>query len=216
MITELQPEHIEMIRRGFPERAVRAGWWLDNWPGSTDKEKLAEIKAGGATGAWGLAEMFGRDHDAFLAAHGRGLALYGDTGRGKTSLAVGIGWALLAGGYDVRFADWRSLVADAYEAIGKPGSGASTRRRDLARAGVLILDDVGDVGVKKEAPAYTRTILQEVIWPREAAGLPTVVTTNCRIDDLEAQFGGPAVGRLYGMMRWVRVDGSDLRRRTAA
>lgn len=205
-----------MIRRGFPERSVRDGWWLDNWPGSTDAEKMADLAAGEPATAWALAEMFARDHGAFLATGARGLALAGDTGRGKTSLAVGIGWALLAGGHDVRFADWRELVAEAYEAIGKSGGAAQSRRRELARAGVLILDDVGDVGVRREAPAYTRAILQEIIWPREASGAPTVITTNCRAEDLAAQFGEPAVSRLYGMMRWVRIDGDDLRRRRHA
>lgn len=202
-----------MIARGYPEQAVRGGWTLDTWAEDTPGRALAlELALAFAADPFGFKEGRGR--------HGLGLA--GRTGRGKTGLAVGIGWLLEALAVDHAFTTWRGLMAACHAAVDRPArSGAQhpSVRAVVGRyadCGVLILDDLGDPDQEKQESAFARQVLQEVLWPRYDRGAPTVVTTNCGDGAIARLFGEAAASRLFGMLAWRALDGPDLRREGAA
>lgn len=212
-------DYDRMLRRGYPREGVMGDWTLDTWPATTPARREALR----------MARLFAEDHAAFERETGRaGLALAGDTGRGKTGLAVGIGWHLTGRGFahgtaESLFVTWRTLMRECYDAIGggqAPGAMVATAGvggiiRRYAEAEVLMLDDLGDPGAERGTP-FMRQVLAELVWPRYDRGLPTVITTNCKTADLQRLFGDAATSRLYGMAKWSVVDGADERMRGAA
>lgn len=213
-------DYHRMLHRGYPREGVLGDWTLDTWPATTPARSEALR----------LARLFADDHASFERETGRaGLALAGDTGRGKTGLAVGIGWILTGRGFaystfESLFVTWRDLMRQCYDAVGGGGlaggalatsAGVGAIIRRYAEVEVLVLDDLGDPGAERGTP-FARQVLAELVWPRYDRALPTVITTNCAADDLQRLFGDAATSRLYGMAKWAVIDGADERMRGAA
>ena len=114
------------------------------------------------------------------------LTLVGDTGRGKTHLAIGIGWHWLEvkdklvkygqvatlldelrSGYDI------SSAEDAHN--------FDMKLKQLKNCGLLILDDLG----AEQGTPWAKEKLDEIVDYRYINELPLVVTTNLKPSDLE-------------------------------
>lgn len=205
-------DYERMLARGYPREGVLGDWTFDTWPATTPARSEAMR----------LTRLFAADHAAFVAETGRrSLALAGETGRGKTGLAVSMGWVLSGRGFEYGtaeslFADWRQLVQVCFDAIGRgrdprlTDAGVGDIVRRYSNAEVLVLDDVGTRGARMIP--FVRSFFEALIWARYDRGAPTVITTNLDEDDLAAQFGEPAVSRLIGMAKWAVLDGPDERR----
>ena len=80
---------------------------------------------------------------------------------------------------------------------------------DAAKAKVLVLDDVGAEKISE----WVREQLFLLINERYENQLPTIITTNASMAELEARIGGAAVSRIWGMCRGYVLDGEDHRKK---
>lgn len=78
-----------------------------------------------------------------------------------------------------------------------------------ARAGVLVLDDVGAEKISE----WVREQLFLLINERYENELPTIITTNASMTELEARIGGASVSRIWGMCKGYVLDGEDHRKK---
>lgn len=148
---------------------------------------------------------------------GRGVILLGTQGTGKTTKAAGIlkGWMMQNHG-----AAWFRTGADILTEVGATYSSYETEQSILNKYGkckMLVIDDLG-----KENPTdQALTKLWQVIDTRYGAMLPTVVTTQCDLNELVRELsrkGGQQtalaiVSRLYETCQPVSMGNVDHRRK---
>ncbi len=126
-------------------------------------------------GAFRLATHWAAEPDGWLV-------FLGANGCGKTHLAAGIAAERLAQGDAVAFANVPDLL-DELRATFAPGA---TERFDhrfgrLLEAPVLVLDDLG----AQQTSAWAEEKLYQLLNHRHLRRMPTIVTTNCELKDME-------------------------------
>ncbi len=133
-----------------------------------------------------------------------GLLFTGQVGSGKTFLACCIANALLERGHPVLFAvvpDMLDRIRATYDA-GKQMGYSEQEVMDAARAiPLLILDDLG----AHNYTDWTRNKLYSIINYRLNYCLPTVITTNISLENLEAHLGERTTSRIFQMCRPYRL-----------
>jgi len=191
-----QVEQEDKIKRyrsvGFPEDDMK------NWTFANDdraNEKLSQAM-----------QTYVENFDKYKA-EGKGLLLYGDTGRGKTFAACCVANALIDKGVPVlvtQFARIRNELWGMKE-------GRQEYLDNLNRYALLVIDDLAAEG-KTE---YMGELIYSVIDSRERAKLPIIITTNLTKEELEK----PAdmtykriFSRLFGNTIPVKVEGKDRRK----
>ena len=134
------------------------------------------------------------------------LTLFGETGCGKTHLAVSIAATRLARGLPVFFAFVPELM-DYLRFTFQPNSGAAYDRvfDEVRNAPMLILDDLG--GEYRSEWVYEK--LYQIIVHRHNLRLPTIITTGMNVPDT----AGPIVSRIQdpasGLL--IRMEAPDYR-----
>jgi DNA replication protein DnaC len=102
--------------------------------------------------------------------------------------------------FDAESSDKREMV---YELDGFHGRS----KFDWLNVRVLILDDLG----KEYGSKYDDTSFDEILRLRYDKGLPTIVTTNVRLENWEAQYGEAMASFANEAFIRVPIIGSDLR-----
>jgi DNA replication protein DnaC len=139
------------------------------------------------------AKGFARD---FPAVNPPGLLLIGESGTGKTHLAVGVMKALLEKGHECVFFDYQNLL-DRIRASYDATSGTSDREayRTVLDCDVLLLDDLGAHRVTE----WVEDIVTSIITYRCNHQKPLIATTNLPDPDITGKIadytsaGGVAV-----------------------
>jgi DNA replication protein DnaC len=110
------------------------------------------------------------------------ILLIGTYGCGKTHLAAAIANALLAKGVPVVFVNVPDLL-DYLRATYSPGTEETYDQRfnEIVNAPVLVLDDLG----AQNATPWAGEKLYQIINARYIAKLPTVITTNLNLENLD-------------------------------
>ncbi|MCP4202500.1 MAG: ATP-binding protein [bacterium] len=176
-------------------------------------------------------ELCSRYIDNFVTENGRfaeaGLLFVGPPGVGKTHLAVSVLKELITR-YRVRgrFEDFTSLI-HRIQATFEPGTVDSKNAilRRATEAELLVLDELG----AQKPSAWVSEILYLVINTRYSRRLPTIFTTNLRLEapgadaPLDRERSAPPddplswrvptrlVSRLYEMARPISIDAVDFR-----
>ena len=145
------------------------------------------------------ATSYARDPDGWLT-------LFGETGVGKTHLAVAIASARVRAGDEVFFAFVPELLDNLRSAFG-PDSSAPYGQifEQVKSAELLVLDSLGD----ETTSAWGQEKLYQVIVRRHNARLPTVITTR---EDFLGQWGNIASRvRDFSIGHMARMDANDYR-----
>lgn len=79
------------------------------------------------------------------------------------------------------------------------------------RAGIVLLDDFGDVERTRPETDDRRRLLYELINYRHNECLPMLITTNCDGAQLAHQFGARTIERVMESCAWVEMGGRSLR-----
>ena len=177
------------------------GCTLENWEaGDSDKPVAAAREFIASVGGAGWAE------------HVRGLYLTGDTGTGKTHLAVGIlREVLMSARIDpvrVVFDRAARLITEIQDTYGTGGTEKVLAKRE--NAALWVLDDFG----AEKASENVLRIFTDLFSARE--GHPTVITSNLDPHSLTARWSGEDWARLSSRLasqnfRAVSVKGADRR-----
>ena len=112
-----------------------------------------------------------------MLAEGKGLLLYGPTGRGKSFVAGCIANALMEQERTCLMTNFKSIEEKSRIRFG----GGEQDKLDLSRFKLLCLDDLG----AERDTTYMQEIVFSVIDERYQAKLPMVITTNLTLEDLK-------------------------------
>lgn len=139
----------------------------------------------------------------------RGLYLYGNVGSGKTLLASCIANELLAQGAGVLFVSVPDLLDEIRDTFHNGNTSEMTLLSRIRCAPVLVMDDLG-------AHAYTDWVagrIYHVINYRASHYLPTVITSNLSVSDLQSYIDERTSSRILQFCRLYMLSVSeDIRR----
>jgi DNA replication protein DnaC len=148
--------------------------------------------------AFRAASIFGEEPKGFIT-------FQGVNGSGKTHLAAAIANKALLSGLDVFFAVVPDLLDElrAGFAPGKDGESYAEIFGVVRNAGLLVLDDLG----AQRSAQWAEEKLYQIVNYRSVAGLPTVVTTDRDINQLDATYprivariADPRVGGFFAIL----------------
>lgn len=141
---------------------------------------------------------------------GQNLVFIGDTGVGKTGLAVGILYRALVNGYRGRFVRAQDLFDDIHASLLE----RSSRRilNDLGSYALLCIDELGYLNLKPEQSNIFFKLMEE----RYTAKKSTIITTNLDYEHWYEFLGQkPMVQALLDRLRHrcqtLRIEGTTLR-----
>src|SRR3954452_2683581 len=148
------------------------------------------------------------DIDSRLAA-GRGLWIFGDTGTGKTTLAMLVSKNALAAGHSVAIYSLPKLLARIRRTYdSEPGGDSYLSLFDkLTSVDLLHIDDLG----AEKRSDWVLEQLYALVNERYEAERSVVITTNLDHADLEEQIGSRTVSRLSQICDEVPLFGTDRR-----
>jgi DNA replication protein DnaC len=151
--------------------------------------------------------------DARLDA-GRGLWLFGDTGTGKTTLAMLVSKAALESGRSVAIYSLPKLLARIRRTYDSEPGGDSYLSffERLTSVDLLHIDDLG----AEKRSDWVLEQLYALVNERYEAERSVIITTNLPHDELEQQIGARTVSRLNQICDEVPVFGDDRRYGKAA
>ena len=143
----------------------------------------------------------------FVAKH-ENLVFVGDTGRGKTGLAIGILLKALQNGYRCQFIRAQDLFDEMYASL----ADRSTRQllNRLARLDVLLIDEFGYLNLRPEQGNVFFKLMEER-YNRHS----TIITTNLAYDEWHNFLGNKAMveallRRVRHYCHTVKIDGPSI------
>jgi DNA replication protein DnaC len=145
---------------------------------------------------------------------GRGLWLFGDTGTGKTTLAMLISKAVLETGHSVAIYSLPKLLARIRRTYDSEPGGDSYLSF-FERLTAVDLLHIDDLGAEKRSD-WVLEQLYALINERYETQRSVLITTNLPHDELEEQIGSRTVSRLSQMCDEVPLFGADRRYGKAA
>lgn len=135
------------------------------------------------------------------------LLFAGKTGLGKTHLSLAIAHKAIQKGYDVYYDSIQNLMNKLErEHFGRAVNEESVRDEILG-CELLIIDDMGVEFITQ----YTLAELHNIINTRILNGLPTIISTNLEMRDIEQTYSQRIASRIIGSYRLLKFCGRDIR-----
>jgi DNA replication protein DnaC len=147
-----------------------------------------------------------------LVSEGRSLILHGKTGRGKTHLAVAIGYRAIQNGFETLFTTAAELIEDLSNASKKGRLQESLAT--YTHPHVLVVDEVGYLTYAPDAA----NVLFHVVNNRHLRKRPMVFTTNKPLNEWgkvlhDEDLAAAILDRVLERGRFIRLDGPSGRTR---
>lgn len=135
------------------------------------------------------------------------LLMVGNTGLGKTHLALAVGKAVGEQGYTVCYETAISLFSKLEKAKFVPTEENRREAERVENCDLLIIDDLGT-----EMPGqFVNVALYGLLNHRLMLRKPMVITTNINIEDAAKRYTGQIASRLYGEFVRLTFLGTDIR-----
>ncbi len=170
---------------------------FNNWDKSKGNQKIFNITSKYAQG-WRK-----------MKSENIGLLLYGNAGNGKTYATCCIANYLMSREVPVIACGINAIlqrIQSTYNSYGKEGE--SNIIRSFTNADLLIIDDLG----VEQSTEWAITRIYNIIDSRYRNNLPTVITTNLELVDIEKKYGKRTYDRLLEMCTPVLNEGKSIRR----
>ena len=147
--------------------------------------------------------------ETFDPKSSKSIALFGGTGLGKTHLSTAAAKVIIERGFDVVYTGAIGMFSDFEKvrfgnASGRD-SGENTDR--YFDCDLLIIDDLGS----EVANQFTVSCLYDVINTRINKGLPMILSTNLRQDELRQRYWDRITSRIFGEFVTLMLTGTDVR-----
>lgn len=131
------------------------------------------------------------------------LLFHGGTGLGKTHLSLAIANRAIDKGFGVIYGSAQSFSV----VLERERFERESSAQNLSSCDLLILDDLG-----AEFPSnYAGAALYDVINTRMLGNRPTIISTNCNMQELEGRYGQRFASRLAGYYGKLEFIGQDIR-----
>jgi len=132
----------------------------------------------------------------------KGLFLYGPPGSGKTHLVCAITNKIITENLgSVKFIQTIDLLLEIKRAFNSQEITELDIIEKYTSATYLVLDDIG---VEKRSD-WTFTVFYKIINDRYISNLPTIITSNCSLDDLDKHFDERIVSRIIQMCEVIKM-----------
>ena len=137
-----------------------------------------------------------------------GLMIYGEPGNGKTHATACIANYLMLRGVPTICVSINKLldrIKETYSSYGKEGE--ETILKNLSNADLLIIDDLGT----EQQKDWTASRIYNIIDSRYRNSMPTIITTNINLKDLEKMYHKRTYDRLIEMCTPIKNDAESIR-----
>lgn len=132
--------------------------------------------------------------------------MLGQTGLGKTHLSLAITGKVIEKGYSVLYNSAQNFFRELQnERFGKSGSSAFENM--MLECDLLVIDDLG----AEFSTSFTIAALYNIVNTRINTGLPTIISTNLTLPEIEKQYLNRISSRLIGEYAILHFEGSDIR-----
>lgn len=137
----------------------------------------------------------------------KGIIMIGKTGLGKTHLSLAIANRVLEKGYDVYYDSIQTIMYRLEkEHFGRLSPDESIKD-DVLNCDLLIIDDLG----VEFTTQFTISELHNIINTRMLRSLPTIISTNLELSELEEKYTQRIASRIMGSCYPLRFCGKDIR-----
>ena len=137
-----------------------------------------------------------------------GIVLSGPVGTGKTGLIAAAVNALAFSGHRPLYTRVQDLLTSLKALMNNDRGETPDMLLDkVKRAPTLVLDEF----TTNQTTDWRRDQIEELIRYRYGNQLPTLITTNSRRDELEAEWGQRTASALFAMCHWIEVTGVEIR-----
>ncbi len=150
---------------------------------------------------------FCKDYANDFSPSSTGLYMYGFTGLGKTHLSLAIANAVIDKGYDVYYGSIQTIMNALEDEHFRKGKTDTNVKDDVLSCDLLIIDDLG----VEFTTQFTVAELYNIINTRALRSLPTIISTNLTISELEEKYGQRIASRILGGCMPVYFCGKDIR-----
>lgn len=136
------------------------------------------------------------------------LFMCGETGLGKTHLSLAIAGKVIEKGYGVVYGSAQNLLGMIErEKFGRSENPDGTTEEKLLCCDLLILDDLG----AEFSTPFTVAEIYNIINTRMAKELPTIISSNVKIEELEKRYSSRVTSRIIGTYEMLNFIGNDIR-----
>ncbi len=136
------------------------------------------------------------------------LFMYGETGLGKTHLSLAIAGKVIEKGYGVVYGSAHNLLGMIErEKFGRSENPDGTTEEKLLCCDLLILDDLG----AEFSTPFTVAEIYNIINTRMAKELPTIISSNVKLEELEKRYSSRVTSRIIGTYEMLNFIGNDIR-----
>ncbi len=148
--------------------------------------------------------MYCKKYAADFTLNSPSLLFQGNTGLGKTHLSLAIAKEVIGKGYGVIYGSVHGFAVSFEKERFSENQGTSDL---ISNCELLVLDDLGT----EMNSAYALSILYDVINTRMMKNLPTIISTNLTIAEMEKKYNNRFVSRIIGNCKRLGFVGRDIR-----
>lgn len=150
---------------------------------------------------------FCKDYAKEFDTNSYSVLMMGQTGLGKTHLSLAIAGEVIKKGYSVLYNSAQNIFNTLQkERFGKTDSNGAYEAMVL-ECDLLVIDDLGAEFVTQ----FTNAALYNIINTRMNSGLPTIISTNMSLVEIEKQYSSRISSRFLGEYSILRFSGTDVR-----
>ena len=150
---------------------------------------------------------FLKDYCVDFSHDSKGLLMLGKTGLGKTHLSLAVVNRLIDRGFNVYYGTAQNILERLQKLQFSRGATDDELNDDLYESDLLVIDDLGTEMVT----AFTVSALYNLLNTRLGNGLPTVLSTNLELSELERTYSQRFTSRLMGSCDVIAFYGRDVR-----
>ena len=134
--------------------------------------------------------------------------LLGKTGLGKTHLSLAIAKKVAEHGYTAAYGsllNYLRIIEN--EQFGRSENSETDTMQTLINADLLVLDDLGSEFMTK----FSESAIYNMINSRINLGLPTIISSNLSMDELQKSYNDRIISRIFGVFDTLLFVGDDIR-----
>lgn len=148
-----------------------------------------------------------RSYAANFTIKSKSLLLLGGVGVGKTHLSLAIANVVINRGYSVIFGNSQNIISDLQSEEFNDNREIQYNKRAVFNCDLLIIDDLGTEVLNQSRIA----ILYNIINSRLLSKLPTIISSNFTLDELEEKYDQRIFSRITGEYSTLTLEGNNVR-----
>lgn len=150
---------------------------------------------------------FCKEYASSFDTSSQSVFMQGETGLGKTHLSLAIAGEVISKGYNVLYNSAQNIFNELQkERFGKTDTNGAYEAMVL-ECDLLVIDDLG----AEFSTQFTNAALYNIINTRINTGLPTIISTNLSLSQIESAYTKKISSRIIGEYAHLYFTGNDIR-----